>query len=117
MRKFAFAAFAALLLPSPALAETQDFVFINSTGYVVQELYVSPSRANNWEEDVLGTNQLPSGQRATIRFNGDSGACLYDIKLVHDDGDEASWTGINLCEVSVVNAKYNSQGEPIAEYE
>ncbi len=117
MRKFVVAAVVALLLPTPALAEVQDFVFINSTGYVVQELYVSPSRANNWEEDVLGTDTLASGQRANIRFNGDSDACLYDIKLVHDDGDSAYWTGINLCEVSVVNAKYDSDGEPIAEYE
>jgi hypothetical protein len=117
MRKFVFAAVAALLVPAAALAETQDFTFINSTGYVVQELYVSPSRANNWEEDVLGADRLASGQRTTIRFNGDSDACLYDIKLVHDDGDSASWTGINLCEVSVVNARYNKDGEPIADYE
>jgi len=117
MRKFVVAAVAALLLPTPALADVQDFVFINSTGYVVQELYVSPSRANSWEEDVLGANVLASGQRATISFEGDSDACLYDIKLVHDDGDSAYWTAINLCEVSVVNARYDSDGEPVADYE
>lgn len=117
MRFTMFAALAVLVLPAPALADVQDFVFINSTGRTVAELYVSPSKTNDWEEDVLGTDTLADGGRTTINFSGDSDACLYDIKLVHDDGDSATWNAIDLCKVSVVAASYDADGDPVARTE
>lgn len=116
MRKILIAAIAALLLPSAAHADQRNFVLINGTGRVISELYVSPSNVNEWEEDVLGVDVLGDEDRTAIRFTDDVDECVYDLKIVHDDGDTAVWKGINLCENSYVSAQYQDDGTPIAEF-
>ena len=36
----------------------QDFKLVNKTGYTIAELYVSPSKINNWQDDVLGKDRI-----------------------------------------------------------
>ena len=110
-------AVAALATSSPALADKRDFRLVNRTGYVVSEVYVSPTAADNWEEDVMGTDTLAKDAGVNISFADRGKACMYDMKLVHDDGDTATWTKINLCEVSVVTVRYDKDGDPVAEFD
>ena len=107
----------ALLAATPALADQRDFKLVNRTGYVVSEVYVSPSAADDWEEDVMGSDTLAKDASVNISFPNRGKACLYDMKLVHDDGDTATWTKINLCEVSVVTVRYDKDGDPSAEFD
>jgi hypothetical protein len=115
MRMALGVAAAALAWGTAAWAAPQDFVLVNQTGYRVMEVYVSPTTVDDWEEDVLGKDTLPNNDRVTINFDRNEDRCRYDIKLVDEDGDEAIWTDINLCEVSTVTARYNRQGQPIAD--
>ena len=117
MRLFFAAAGAALLIASPALADQRDFRLVNRTGYVVNEVYVSPSATDDWEEDVMGRDTLGSDESVNISFPNRGKACLYDLKLVHADGDTATWSKINLCEVSVVTVRYDKDGDPVAEFD
>ena len=112
-----FAVALALAAATPATAQTRDFTLINATGKAVSEVYVSASATDDWEEDVLGVDTLDPGQRVNISFPGTTKACLHDLKLVHSNGDTAEWTSINLCEVSVVSARYDKKGDPIADTE
>ncbi len=106
----------ALVLPaSLTYAGTQDFTLVNQTGSTIYSLHVSETAADSWEEDVLGDDALPVGGRITVTFAGHS-ACLWDILAVDPDGNEVYWTGINLCEVSVVVLKCDDS-ECWAEYE
>lgn len=116
MRKLALIA-ASLAFSTPAWAGQQDFVLINQTGEEVAELYVSPTSANDWEEDVLGVDVLDDGSRIRVRFSDDADHCHYDLKLVHSDGANAVWTDFNLCKVSTIRVYYDRDGEPQAEYE
>lgn len=84
-----------------AHAGTQDFTLINQTGVDVYSLYISESSSDDWEEDVLGEDTLPDGQRVDITFSGRS-ACLWDMLVTDDEGGELAFQGINLCEASVV---------------
>jgi hypothetical protein len=105
-RTAAFAAFALLLAATASLlAGKQDFVLVNKTGLTVDQLYVSSSDTENWEEDVLGRDVLPNGQSVTITFEGREKQCLYDLKIVDEDGDELVWTEIDLCRASQVTLK------------
>lgn len=97
------AAFAA----APALAGTQDFTILNNTGYQIDQVYVSASSKDEWEEDVLGRDTLPDDERTRIRFDRDEEACLWDLKVVYQDGESSEWQGINLCKVSVVSLSYD----------
>jgi hypothetical protein len=118
MKKYALAAAAILLagIAAPALAGTQDFTVLNKTGHPISELYVSASAKDNWEEDVLGRDILADGDRTTIRFAGDESSCLWDIKVIYSDGEDASWQGVNLCKVSVVSLSYDADtGKTMAE--
>jgi hypothetical protein len=108
MKKLALAAIlSAAFAAVPALAGTQDFTILNNTGYPIEEVYVSASSKDDWEEDVLGRDILGEDERTKIRFDRDEDACLWDLKVVYDDGESSEWQGINLCKVSVVSLSYD----------
>ena len=107
MKKVALAALAAAAWIAPAHAGTQDFTILNNTGYPIERVYVSASAQDDWEEDVLGRDILPEGERTKIRFSSDEDACLWDLKVVYADEESSEWQGINLCEVSIVALSYD----------
>ena len=100
---------AAAAWTAPAQAGTQDFTVLNNTGYPIEQLHVSASAKDEWEEDVLGADTLPDGERTRIRFTSDEDACLWDLKVTYEDGETAAWQGIDLCEVSVVALSYDDE--------
>lgn len=112
--------YAATLLAAPsALAEgKQNFTLKNKTGYTIAEVYVSPSKASSWEEDVLGRDELADGQSVDITFSRSEKSCNWDLKVVYDDEDTAEWQGFNLCEVSTIRIFYDRKKDQTwAEYE
>jgi hypothetical protein len=106
MKKLVIAALLAAAA-SPAAAGSQDFTILNNTGYPIERVYVSASTKDNWEEDVLGEDVLPEGERTKIRFANDEDACLWDLKVVYADEESAEWQGLNLCETAVVALSYD----------
>jgi len=102
-------AVALLSASAPAISQgRQNFTLVNETGYDIAELYVSPSNAADWQEDVLGENILEDGDEFEVRFQRSTRTCLWDIKVVYDDDDSsAEWGDIDLCKVSEVTIRYN----------
>ncbi|MBM3776798.1 MAG: hypothetical protein FJW23_00985 [Acidimicrobiia bacterium] len=99
---------------SPALAQSRlDFRLVNQTGFVIVELYVSPTNAKSWEEDILGEDVLPHNRAVDIRFSRSEKSCTWDMKIVDEDGDEVEWTNLDLCEASEVTLRYE-RGTPTA---
>jgi hypothetical protein len=99
---------AALLSSSPAFAGKQDFTLVNRTGYEISEVYVSPAKADNWEEDVMGDRVLEDQTSVPISFEGGKG-CVYDLKVVFSDGDDAHWTNFDLCTISKIQIFWNAK--------
>ncbi len=90
----------------------QDFDLSNKTGYEIKEVYVSPSKSDDWEEDVLGTGTLPDGNKVHIKFHRATETCQWDLKVVYtDDGSSAVWQNINLCEVEKITIHYNRSSD------
>lgn len=86
----------------------QDFTLINKTGYTLSELYVSPSNAEDWQDDVLGQDILEDGQSVDITFQRATKTCKWDLKVVYEDDDSSAvWSKIDLCSVSRITIKYN----------
>jgi hypothetical protein len=75
-------------------------LIINATGVTMTHFFASNSGQNDWQEDILGEDVLPSG--ASVRINIDDGtdACLYDFKARFADGDELVRHRINVCEIT-----------------
>lgn len=86
---------------APAMAGTQDFRLVNQTGVEIYNLYISEASNENWEEDVLGEDVLPSDGSLFIQFSGRS-ACMWDMLVTDDEGGSVTWEAIDLCESSVV---------------
>ncbi|MEO1084350.1 MAG: argininosuccinate lyase [Acidobacteriota bacterium] len=110
------AALVALALAATvAFAGTQDFTLVNQTGGEIYRVFISETANDDWEEDILGEDVMPDGDRLDVSFSGRS-ACLWDVVVMDDAENSVTWTGINLCEVSVVVLRCNDS-ECWAEYE
>ena len=76
---------------------------VNQTGFTIMEFYASSVGQNNWQEDILGANVLPAGRSVVVNIDDGTGYCLYDLKAVFEDGDEAVKYRVNVCEISTFN--------------
>lgn len=106
-----------LIAGNDAVAQAkQNFTLINSTGYTIDQLYIATPKADDWGNDVLGEGVLPNGARREIRFSPRSSACIWDMRIVFDDGEKVEWERFNLCEISSIRLRYNkSTGQTSAE--
>jgi hypothetical protein len=86
-----------LFSSQPAFADRRDFRVFNKTSVDINHLYVSPSGAKSWEEDVLGRDILEAGSSTQIYFEGSASTCRYDIRAEFKDGDVVEDYKINLC--------------------
>lgn len=89
-----------------ARAGKQDFVLHNETGVEIHELYVSPTSADDWEEDVLGVDTLPNGESVKITFNDREKHAHFDMKVVDGKGNSIEWHDLNLIEIADVTLHY-----------
>ncbi|MDO9441390.1 MAG: hypothetical protein Q7T73_10915 [Beijerinckiaceae bacterium] len=86
----------------------QDFVLVNKTGYDISAVYVSPAKTDDWEDDVLGEDELEDGDETLIRFGRREKSCMWDLKVVYSEDDSSAyWKGIDLCKVSTITIRYN----------
>ncbi|QCI68896.1 hypothetical protein [Phreatobacter stygius] len=102
---------ASVVVSTEAFAQAQqNFSLVNRTGFQVNEVYVSPSANNNWGRDILGDGVMPSGTRRNITFPRRTQACMFDLRIVYDDGDKSEAREINLCQVSNVTLTWTGRG-------
>jgi len=87
-----------LILSLPVYAADQDFTLVNATGVTIDELYLSPVSAKDWQEDVLGVEVLEDGEEVQVNFSRDEEACAWDIMIKDTEGTEVTWKNIDLCE-------------------
>ena len=116
MRTLLFAALAAaafaVTAPATADAAKQDFTLVNKTGYELKELYVSPSKADDWQDDILGQDVLEDGKAVNIHFNPKAKTCKWDLKVVYtDDDSSAVWQNIDLCSVDKITIHYDRKND------
>lgn len=105
---------AALMSTGVAMAANADFTLVNRTGYALNEVYISPTKKDNWGKDRLGSTQLLNGQSRNFRF-GDTKNCVQDIKVVFtDDESEVEWEGFNLCELNKIVLRYNRKTQEVS---
>ena len=86
----------------------QDFTLVNKTGYEIKSVYVSPSKSDDWEEDVLGKDSMANGDAWDIKFHRADKTCHWDLKVVYSDDDSnAVWSDIDLCTTEKITIKYD----------
>lgn len=93
---------------APAQAGKQDFMLHNQTGVEIDKLYVSPSDKDDWQEDILGKDTLPSGQSLEIMFSPKEQAALWDLKVEDKEGNSIEWHDLDLLKISEVTLHYEN---------
>jgi hypothetical protein len=94
-----------------AHAGNQDFTLVNRTGYQIDEVYVSRSSARNWGHDVMGRDSLEDDHWVKITIDAPEHACRWDLKVKYSDGDEATWSDLNLCNIEKVSLYWDRKRE------
>jgi hypothetical protein len=115
MKTVLVAAFAAVLVfavPAGAQDAKQDFKLVNKTGYELKALYVSPSKSDDWQDDVLGQDTLSDGEAVNIHFSPKAKTCQWDLKVTYSDDDSSAvWQKIDLCSVEKITIKYDRKSD------
>lgn len=86
-------------------ADRRDFTLINASNVTIIHVFVSASSLDDWGDDLLGLDVLLPGESVRIlfsRFDGEAGNCLYDIKVIGENGEEGILFAVNLCEIATV---------------
>jgi hypothetical protein len=87
-------------------ASDQDFTLVNETGVVIDKLYVSPHDSNDWEEDILGADTLPSGEALEIKFHRAEKTPIWDLRIEDNKGNSIEWENLNLLEIAKITLNY-----------
>lgn len=99
------------LVPSPVRADSAlDFTLVNDTGYTIDKVFVSPSKLEEWGEDVMGPDdQVPDGKSVHIHFNrAAEKETKWDLKIVFTDNESRYWTNLDLSAISEVTIHYKN---------
>ena len=88
-------------------AAAQDFTLVNQTGVEIDKVYISPHDADDWEEDILGKDTLPSGQSVDIKFHRSETAADWDLRIEDKEGNAIEWENLNLLKISKVTLNYD----------
>lgn len=96
------AAAAMIAIPAQAADDDQNRVVTieNLSTQAVREVYASPTEHDTWEEDMLGSDMLPSGESMRFDINNGTDECIYDLKAVLENDKEYIRRKVNVCAVS-----------------
>ena len=106
---FLLASLLAWSFTAPAQAANLDFTVVNSTGYQIDSIYVSEASSSAWGKDVMGRDALAADEAVDIQFDQNGKTCRWDMLVRYNDGDEAAWKNINLCNISKVTLFWNAK--------
>src|SRR4029453_17352975 len=105
-------ALAALALPAPALAAAGNFTLVNKTGTAISSLQIRRVGTTAWQS--LGGNPA-NGSRTAVAFANPD--CAFDIKANLAGGQSATFTGVNLCDVTTVTLNRGPNGDVWVDYD
>jgi hypothetical protein len=101
---------------SAAQSGAQDFTLVNQTGVEIDKVYISPHDKDDWEEDILGEDTLPSDKSVDIKFHRDETAAEWDLRVEDSKGNSIEWENLNLLKISKLTLHYKD-GKATAEAE
>jgi hypothetical protein len=105
-------ALAVAALPAPALAAAGNFTLVNKTGANISSLQIRRVGTTAWQS-LGGTPS--SGARVAVAFANPD--CAFDIKANLAGGGTATFTGVNLCDVTVVTLNRGPGGDLWVDYD
>ena len=72
----------------------------NVANQSIYYFHASPATSTTWEEDLLGSGTIPSGESKAFNIDNGTNECFYDLKAVMADGKEVIQRRVNVCTAS-----------------
>ena len=91
---------AGLLMACSAHAADRNVDIVNKTGKTMTAFYASVTNANNWEENILGGDNLDDGDTQPVDIDDGSGKCVFDFRADFKGGGSAEKRSVNVCQIS-----------------
>ena len=92
----ALALVASLGMAGHALAMDKKINIFNGAQYDIYTLYLSPTNANDWEENLLKQETLPNGDKVDVEVSRTEKAEAWDVKVTNKAGETMTWIGVPL---------------------
>jgi hypothetical protein len=102
-----------LLSPSPSSRArifrngAVSFDLTNKTNRNIERFFASPANVSSWEEDILGTQVLPPGQKTKITIEDGRPDCMYSFLATLGPASDGSvgrgdmvQSQINICNLN-----------------
>jgi len=99
-------------LPAPAMAAAGNFTLVNKTGVNISSLQIRRVGTSVWQPL---TGSPSSGARVAVAFANPD--CAFDIKASLVGGATATFTGVNLCDATVVTLNRGPGGDLWVDYD
>ncbi|WP_418449440.1 hypothetical protein [Bilophila wadsworthia] len=107
----ALALVASLGMAGHALAMDKKINIFNGAQYDIYTLYLSPTNANDWEENLLKQETLPNGDKVDVEVSRTEKAEAWDVKVTNKAGETMTWIGVPLNKAGQItllpDGKYN----------
>jgi hypothetical protein len=102
----------AMAVPAHALAGAGNFTLVNKTGANITSIQIRRVGTSAWQP-LGGTSS--SGARVAVAFANPD--CAFDIRANLADGGSATFTGVNLCDVTAVTLNRGPTGALWVDYD
>ena len=96
--------------PADADKRMSGVTFENLSGSVLRAVYISPSDATGWEENILNGAVLVDGGTLVVRFSPDDKVVSWDLR-VETTRRRAEWKGLDLRDASKLTLYLSQDGE------
>jgi len=98
--------------PAQALAGAGNFTLVNRTGANIASMQIRRVGTSAWQP--LGGNPAV-GSRVAVAFTDPD--CAFDVQARLADGKSVTFTGVNLCDVTVVTLNRGPGGDLWVDYD
>ncbi|MCA1652706.1 MAG: hypothetical protein ABR588_04425 [Sphingomicrobium sp.] len=102
----------AVTAPATGASRVTGLNLLNGTGETMTALFIRRTGTQNWQS-------LPAkparAARAAIPFTDVD--CAFDIRATLEDGRDAVWRDVNLCEVKLLTLNRNGSGATWVDYD
>ena len=103
---------AMLVQPAIAVAGAGNFTLVNKTGANISSLQIRRVGTTAWQP--LGGNPA-AGSRMAVAFTDPD--CAFDVQARLADGKSVTFTGVNLCDATVVTLNRGPGGDLWVDYD
>ncbi len=92
-----------------AFALDKKVTLSNNTQVDIYTVKISPTKQNNWEENLLQAGTLPNGDKAVLEISRTENAEAWDLTVTDKYGNQMTWVGLPLNKEDKVSLLPNGQ--------